>query len=214
MKIVAHTFVSLDGVMQGPGGAQEDTSGGFDLGGWVTPLFDETGGRIVAGWFAATDCILLGHNTFDIFSGYWPQVVDPDDPIAAAINTRPKYVAATRAVDPGPWADHTTVLGPDLLTELTSVKAQPGGELQIHGSHGLLQSLHGTGLIDEYRVCVFPVILGRGKRLFEVGTRPSGFEVVGRESTDTGVTVLTLTPKPYTIGHFAIQDGRDTAVVA
>ena len=126
MKITAHTFISLDGVMQGPGGAQEDTSNGFELGGWIVPWFDDSAGAVVASWFAKPAALLLGHSTFDIFRSFWPQVVDDADPVAKAINTRAKYVAATTPVDAEPWADATTVLGADSLTELRRLKETPG----------------------------------------------------------------------------------------
>ena len=212
MKITAHTFISLDGVMQGPGGAQEDTSNGFELGGWIVPWFDDSAGAVVASWFAKPAALLLGHSTFDIFRSFWPQVVDDADPVAKAINTRAKYVAATTPVDAAPWADATTVLGADSLTELRRLKETPGPDLQIHGSHGLLQTLHGTGLIDEYHVIVFPVVVGTGKRLFADGTPPTGFQALSHTTWDSGITSLVLQPTAFRTGVYEVEDGRETAV--
>lgn len=212
MKLTAHTFVSLDGVMQGPGGVEEDPSGGFTRGGWLVPLADDDMNRIVTDWFTSTEAMLLGHTTYDLFRGYWPQVAQDGDAISRAINTRPKYVAATRPFDSDPWASTTTVLGGDLVAEVRALKDLPGGELQIHGSHGLLQSLQTAGLIDEYRVLVFPVVVGSGKRLFEPAIAPAGFRVVSRDATSTGATLLNLVPGNFSAGAFAVRDGREVAV--
>jgi len=211
VKLTAHVFVSIDGVMQGPGGADEDRSDGFSHGGWLVPLADEDMNRIVSDWFASTDAFLLGHTTYDLFCGFWPQVTQ-DDLISREINTRPKYVAATGAVDVGPWSDTTTVLGSDVIAEIRRLKQQPGRELQIHGSHTLLQALHGTGLIDEYRLLVFPVVIGSGKRLFEPAPTPSSFRVVSRDTTSAGATLLNLVPATFSAGTFAVEDGREVAV--
>ena len=213
MRLTAHTFVSLDGVMQGPGGPQEDRSNGFTAGGWLVPLSDEDMGRIVADWFSTTGALLLGHTTYDLFRGYWPQVDQNGSTVSRAINTLPKYVAATNPVEVDPWADTTAVIDGDLVAAVRRVKDEPGGELQIHGSHGLIQALHATGLIDEYRLIIFPVVVGSGKRLFEPGTTPSGFRVATSETTSTGATVLNLVPTPLAVGEFTVDAGRDVAVL-
>jgi dihydrofolate reductase len=212
MKITAHTFTTIDGVMQGPGGAEEDTTNGFSLGGWVVPWFDDAAGAVVGGWFAADAEMLLGHTTYNLFRSFWPQIVDESDVVAKAINSRPKYVAATGEVVRGPWADTTTVLG-DVVAELTERKQQGGADLQIHGSHGLLQTLHGTGLIDEYHVIVFPVVLGTGKRLFDTGTAATGFDVLSQQRWDSGLASMILQPKPFRAGDYQIEDGREITVL-
>jgi dihydrofolate reductase len=213
MRLTAHTFVSIDGVMQGPGGPDEDRSGGFSAGGWLVPLSDEDMGRIVVDWFGATGALLLGHTTYDLFRGFWPDVDQDGDAVSRAINTRPKYVAATTPVEVGPWAETTTVIDGDLVATIRRLKDERGDELQIHGSYGLLQALQATGLIDEYRLIIFPVVVGSGKRLFEPGMTPTGFVVVSRDTTSTGATVLNLVPTPLAVGAFTVDDGRDVAVV-
>ncbi len=213
MRLAAHTFVSLDGVMQGPGGPQEDRSNGFTCGGWLVPLADEDMGRIVTDWFSATGALLLGHTTYDVFRGYWPLVDQNGSTVSRAINTRRKYVAATNPVEVDPWADTTTVIDGDLVATVRRIKDEPGDELQIHGSHGLMQGLHATGLIDEYRLIIFPVVVGSGKRLFEPGTTPSGFRILSSETTSTGATVLNLVPTALAVGEFTVDAGRDVAVL-
>ena len=177
------------------------------------PLADEDMGRIVADWFSATGALLLGHTTYDVFRGYWPLVDQNGSTVSRAINTRRKYVAATNPVEVDPWADTTTVIDGDLVATVRRIKDEPGDELQIHGSHGLMQGLHATGLIDEYRLIIFPVVVGSGKRLFEPGTTPSGFRLLSSETTSTGATVLNLVPTPLAVGEFTVDAGRDVAVL-
>lgn len=210
MRLTLHTFTSLDGVMQGPGGPDEDTSGGFRHGGWFMPFTeDETFGEIVAGWFTKAEEFLLGRTTYDLFWPYWSKVTDPDDPVAAALNTLPKHVVSTTLRDPQ-WSG-TTVLDPARLVEdVLALKAGPGGELQVHGSHQLARSLHDAGLIDEYRIFVAPVVLGEGKRLFDVGAVTSGFAVAATRTTGSGLLYAELTPAPLEIGEAVVEDGKDT----
>jgi dihydrofolate reductase len=192
MRLTVHTFVTLDGVMQGPGGPDEDRSGGFAHGGWMMPLSDEDFGRIVTGWFQNADALLLGRTTYGLFAGFWPEVTDPDDPVAAALNSLPKHVASTTLSDPT-WAN-TSVIEGDVLAGVQALKEQPGRELQVHGSCGLVHTLHDAGLVDEYRLLLAPVVLGSGKKLFPDGTAPTGFEVAATETTSTGCTYLVLRP--------------------
>src|SRR5579872_6443147 len=131
MKLTVHEFLTLDGVMQGPGGAAEDTTGGFSRGGWLIPYADEDFGVIVSSWFSQAEAILLGRTTYTLMHGYWSQVTDQDNVVAAALNGRPKYVASATLRDPE-W-QHTTVLSGDITDQVRRLKERPGGELQVHG---------------------------------------------------------------------------------
>ena len=209
MLLTVHTFVSLDGVMQGPGGPEEDTSGGFTRGGWVVPYTDEGFGEIVSGWFAEAGAFLLGGTTYRLFDGYWPQVTDPADPVAGKLNRLPKYAVSTTLTDPG-WAG-TTVIADDVVARVAALKQAEGGELQVHGSCGLIHTLHDAGLVDEYRLIVFPVVLGQGKRLFETGSSPAAFRLAASRTTDSGLLSLTLRPSGDVVqGDHTVVDGRDT----
>ena len=177
MKITVNAFLSLDGVMQAPGGRGEDPSGGFERGGWVIPYTtDDDFGQIVSGWFEEADAFLLGRRTFEIFRAYWPRVTDPDDRVARDLNAKPKFVVSRTLTDStAGWADTTVI---DSLGGVARLKGQLTGELQVHGSRALAHALHDAGLVDEYRLIVFPTVVGDGKRLFEHPSRPSGFTVV------------------------------------
>jgi dihydrofolate reductase len=206
MRLTIHAFLTLDGVMQGAGGVDEDTSGGFERGGWLVPFVDEGFAEIVGGWFERTDAVLLGRTTYDRMYPYWSQVDDPGNPAAVKLNGRPKYVASRTLTDPE-WR-HTTVLEGDVLERVRELRERPGGELQVHGSCLLARDLHAAGLVDEYRLLVFPVTVGQGKRLFVDGMPPSGFSVTGSRTTPAGATYVALTPAPFRHGgSFAVTDG-------
>jgi dihydrofolate reductase len=208
MKLTVHTFVTLDGVMQGPGGPDEDRSGGFDQGGWLMPLTDQDFGRIVGGWFENADALLLGRTTYGLFESFWPQVTDPNDPVATAINTLPKHVASTTLNQPT-W-HNTSVFEGDVVTAVTALKEAPGRELQVHGSCGLVSTLHDAGLVDEYRIIVAPVVVGGGKKLFRDGAAPTGFELVDSERTAAGCTYLVLRPAGgVQVAEASIEDGKE-----
>jgi dihydrofolate reductase len=207
MKLTVHTFLSVDGVLQGPGGPDEDRSGGFDRGGWLVPYVDDDFGAIVTSWFEKPDAFLLGRKTFQIFESYWPNVTDPNDIVATKLNSLPKYVP-TSTLGTASW-QNTTVLSGDLADRVGELKAQDGGELQVHGSGALARSLYEAGLIDELRLMVFPVCVGTGKRLFGDGEPPSGFTLVDSKITSAGVVYSALTPAPFQFGEVGLEDGRE-----
>lgn len=207
MKLTVHAFVTLDGVMQGPGGLEEDQTNGFDRGGWLVPHVDEGFGRIVDGWFAEADAFLLGRTTYDLMASYWPQVTDPDSPVASALNGLPKHVVSTTLTNPS-WPG-TTVIPSTVVEAVSALKDQPGRELQVHGSWQLLRTLHDAGLIDEYHLLVFPVVLGTGKRLFADGATPAAFTLLNQEVTGAGVTHQVLRPTTFTTGGLSVEDGRE-----
>jgi dihydrofolate reductase len=212
MKLTVHTFTSMDGVMQGLGGPDEDRSGGFPHGGWMAAYVDDGMGQIVDGWFARAEAFLLGRSTYEMMCPYWSQVTDPDDTVGRKLNAAPKYVAS-RTLSKVDW-HHASLLSADLEGDIRALKEQQGGELQLHGSWQLVQSLHGLGLIDEYRVLAFPVALGQGKRLFHDGTSPNGFELVETSTTDAGAVSIMLRPAgPLRQGEFVVEDGTEATLL-
>jgi dihydrofolate reductase len=205
MRLTLHTFLTLDGVMQAPGGPDEDPEGGFQHGGWSYPYGDEDFGAAVTGWFANVDAFLLGRKTYDIFAGHWPKVTDADDPIASKLNALPKYVASTTLTAPD-WND-TTVLGLDVVAEVAKLKARPGKELQVHGSGAFAQTLIAHDLIDEYRLLFFPVVVGSGKKLFNDREKAAALRLVSATTTSTGVIIATYEPAgPAQYGSYALDD--------
>ena len=148
-------------------------------------------GRAVDGWFDQADAFLLGRKTYDIFAGYWPGITDETDPIATRLNKLPKYVAS-RSLTKADWAN-TTILGGD-VPAVAKLKTEPGRELQVHGSGALVQSLFDHGFIDEYRLLIYPVVLGEGKRLFTDGRTPTSLKLIDAKTTSTGVAMHTYQP--------------------
>lgn len=188
MKLTTTTHVSVDGVMQGLGGADEDRSGGFERGGWLVPHFDDETGQFMDEVFRRVDAFLLGRRTYEIFAGSWGKMSDPgDNPVAVGFNTLPKYVASTTLEDPE-WAN-TTVLSGDLASAIRELKAQPGRELQVHGSGTLVRWLLDNDLVDELNLLVFPVIVGDGTRLFPDKGLDIALELVESRTTPKGVTI-------------------------
>ncbi|MCZ0981954.1 dihydrofolate reductase family protein [Streptomyces diastatochromogenes] len=194
-------FLTLDGVIQAPGGPEEDPSEGFEHGGWSAPFDDEDFGRRVTEIFARPTAFLLGRRTYDIFAGYWPRQTDPDNPVATKLNALPKYVATTTLTS-ADW-ENTTLLRGDVVKEVTALKESLDGEIQMHGSAGLARTLLDHDLIDTLHLQVFPVVLGTGRRLFSDGVRPTAFRLTDARVTSTGVTLHTyeLAGRP-TYGSF------------
>lgn len=186
-KLVVVEFVTLDGVMQAPGGADEDREGGFAHGGWVVPHFDEQLGAHMVALIRRAGALLLGRKTYDIFAAAWPDTPD-DDPIAQVYNRIPKYVAS-RSQRTLEWAG-SQQLGADVAGEVAKLKEQEGGEIQVPGSGELVETLLKGELIDEFHVIVFPVIAGSGKRLFDEGARPRGLSLKRADTTANGVVIL------------------------
>ncbi|WP_326563947.1 dihydrofolate reductase family protein [Micromonospora peucetia] len=213
MEISVHTFVSLDGVMQGPGGAEEDTSSGFTRGGWLVPHSGDGQLDAVDGWFRQADAFLLGRRTFDMMRGYWTQVTDPDNLVATALNTWPKYVVSNTLSDAdAAWGNTTVLRGGDIVEQVRRLKGQPGGELQVHGSWQLARALHDAGLVDTYRLLQFPVVVGDGKRLFADGAVPATYRITGSEVLGGGAVSLTLRQAGFDTtgaGEFVVRDGRE-----
>jgi dihydrofolate reductase len=190
-KLTLTQFVTLDGVVQSPGGPDEDPSSGFAKGGWLPPFADDPlFGEVMGARFDKAGGFVLGRRTYEIFAAWWPNVGD-EDPTAAKLNHLPKYVASTTlgSVD---W-EHTTILDGDVVEAVTQLKGEGGGELQIHGSGRLAQTLMRHNLIDVYELLVFPVVLGEGKRLFETGIDRS-MSLASSRATDSGLVVLTYEP--------------------
>jgi dihydrofolate reductase len=208
MKLTTTTFVSLDGVAQGPGGPDEDRRDGFALGGWLVPFADEEFGVRVTEIFGHGDAFLFGRVTYELMAAFWPSVTDPNDAVAARFNSRPKHVVSRTLAEAG-WAGTTIVRG-DLRAAVEELKAQPGDELQVHGSCRLVRSLHDLGLVDEYRVFTFPVVLGGGLRLFSEGAAPTGFELVDHGRSASGITFSTLRPTgPVSRGTVELEGGAE-----
>ena len=193
MKLTTITHVTVDGVMQGLGGADEDRRGGFERGGWAPPLFVDEASTFLNGVFQRADAFLLGRRTHEIFAGSWGVWPDPgDSPIWTALNTKPKYVASTTLTEPR-WVN-TTVLSGDSAAAVGKLKARPAGELQVHGSGNLIRWLLDNQLVDEITLLTYPVIVGQGMRLFPDTGRDRALELVESRATSSGVTIQVYRP--------------------
>ncbi len=208
-KLVVGTFLTLDGVMQAPGGPDEDRDGGFPHGGWLVPYFDEKMGEIMTEWTKRAGAFLLGRKTYEIFAGSWPKSTDPADEIATALNTRPKFVAS-RTLDKVEWSNSILLKG-DVAREVAKLKAQEGGEIQVHGSGDLLQTLLKHDLIDTLRIWQFPVVIGTGKRLFGEGTIPGSFRLVDTQLVTTGA-VLHVYERAGDLRYGEVEVGKETVI--
>lgn len=210
MKLTVHEFLTLDGVMQGPGAPDEDTSGGFERGGWQVPFTEDADfGRIVGEWFERVEEFLLGRTTYDMMYEYWSRVTDPADIVAAKLNGLPKHIVSSTFAEPE-WAN-STVIGGDVVGRVQELKKRPGGELQVHGSWQLVRTLHEAGLIDEYRLMVFPVVVGPGKRLFDAHSPASGFTLVDSAVTGSGAVYQVLRPAAFRAGRYLVEGGREVS---
>lgn len=208
-KLIVTTFVTLDGVMQAPGGPDEDRAGGFEHGGWLVPYADEDLGRLITPWTEQASAFLLGRGTYEIFAAHWPRVTDPEDAVARALNGRPKYVAS-KTLKKAEW-NNSTVLSGDVVKAVAALKKEGTGEIQVHGSYGLLQTLNTSSLVDEYRVWIHPVVLGSGKRLFEPGAVPAALKLSATTTTSTGVVVNTyVRADRVRYGEFSVSEETTT----
>jgi dihydrofolate reductase len=185
-------FLSLDGVMQAPGASEEDTEGGFQLGGWQRPYGDDVLGAAASEGMSATDAYLFGRKTYEHMAAYWP-TAPADDPYAQHLNSMPKYVASTtlRSVE---WANSTLIEG-NVAEEVANLKQQPGRNIGVLGSGQLVQTLIEHDLIDEYFLAMFPIVLGSGKRLFREADQPRRLRLVDSKTTTTGGVLLTYRPE-------------------
>jgi dihydrofolate reductase len=208
-KVIAATFVSLDGVMQAPGGPEEDPAGGFKFGGWTFHHWDEVMGEAMGATFNAPFDLLLGRKTYDIFAAHWPYA-DSSDPIAKSFNAVRKYVA-TRSDQPLTW--NNSVALRDGAAEVAKLKQQDGPTLLIQGSSELIQTLLANDLIDEFRLLVFPVLLGKGKKLFGNGTLPVGLKLLESKASSTGVIMSTyVRAGEVSTGSFALEQPTEAEV--
>jgi dihydrofolate reductase len=192
MKLTTTTQVSVDGVMQAPGGSDEDRSGGFERGGWAMGLFDNEVATFVNEVYQRADAFLFGRWTFELFAGYWGVMEAGSHTIADALNTRPKYVASTTLTDPQ-WAD-TTVLSGDVAAAIGELKAKPGGELQVHGSGALTRWLLENDLVDEMNLLIVPVVVGQGTRLFPDTGPDIALDLLDSRSFPKGTTLQVYRP--------------------
>ncbi|MEO8119961.1 MAG: dihydrofolate reductase family protein [Rhodoferax sp.] len=187
-ELTLTAFLTLDGVMQAPGGPNEDTSGGFAHGGWLVPYADADMGQFMVEVLARADAFMLGRGTYEIFAAHWPRVTDPADSIATALNGLPKYVAS-KTLERADWQGTTVIR--DVAGEIARLKPQYPREIQVHGSPGLAQTLLAKDLVDVYHLLHFPLVLGSGKRLFGAGTVPAGLKLAATQTTSTGVVIST-----------------------
>src|SRR6202453_2789423 len=209
MKLTVQTFLTLDGVMQAPGGPEEDPSEAFSHGGWQAPFPDPAVGEFIIHLNSHASAFLFGRRTFDIFRGYWPDQTDPANPIATAINSLPKYVASN-SLGPadvtwrGEHSDTARLLTGDLDATVRALKDESGDELQIWGSGRLLQTLLQHELVDRFRLMTFPVVLGSGRRLFNDGILPTTMRAVDLAVAERGIVIGTYEPAGP-VGHGEMQ---------
>jgi dihydrofolate reductase len=201
-KLIVSTFLTLDGVMQAPGGPEEDDSGGFAHGGWSVNYWDQQMGQVMGEAMSTPFDLLLGRKTYDIFAAYWPHATD--QPGAKPLNDATKYVVS-RSRPILEWSESVLIEG-DAAEGIAALKQEDGPELQVHGSGNLIQTLLRHNLADEYRLWVFPLVIGSGKRLFSDGTLPSALKLVDSKVSTTGVVIGTYEPAGEIVtGSFALE---------
>ena len=201
-RLITNTFLTLDGVMQAPGGPDEDADGGFGLGGWSVNFWDDHMGQTMGETMGVPFDLVLGRRTYDIFAAHWPRATEEDG--AKPLNEATKYVASRQS--PALEWQNSVLLDDDVPTAIAALKETDGPELQVHGSGDLLQTLMRHDLIDEYRLWIFPVLVGTGKRLFADGVVPASLELVTSSVSTTGVVIGTYRPAgAVTIGSFALE---------
>jgi len=196
--------------MQAPGGPDEDREGDFRHGGWLVPYFDEKFGEVMTEWTKRAGAFLLGRKTYEMFAASWPKSTDPSDEIAAALNTRPKFVAS-RTLDKVNW-NNSHLLEGDVAEEVAKLKAKEGGEIQVHGSGNLLQTLLEHDLIDTLRIWQFPVVVGAGKRLFGEGTIPRSFRLLDTQQNTRGA-VLHVYERAGGLKYGEVDVGKETVII-
>lgn len=201
--LVINAFMTLDGIMQAPGGPEEDQSGNFKYGGWSANYWDETMMKTMDEFMGKDFDLLLGRKTYEIFNAHWPYI--KNDPIGDKLNTSKKYVV-TKTLDKADWQNTSLIKG-DAVKEIIKLKQQEGPELQVHGSANLIQTLLKNNLVDEIQIMIFPVIIGKGKRLFEEGIIPSEMKLVDQKATATGTIITKYKPSgEINIGSFALEE--------
>jgi dihydrofolate reductase len=199
MRLTVTTFMSIDGVMQSPGAPEEDPRDGFELGGWLPPHFDDETGQYMNEVFDEADAFLLGRRTYQAMAGFWPSVTDPANRVGAQLNALRKNVV-TSTLTELTWANSVPVRG-DIAQRVAELKKAPGRELQVHGSAALVHFLASHGLVDAYRLVIFPVVLGHGYRLFADGTPPTTMRLTGTRATGRGIVMHTYeTAGPLAFG--------------
>lgn len=204
MRLTVTTFMTLDGVVQGPGAPDEDRSGGFEQGGWLVLYADDDMGELIGARFAKAGAFLLGRRTYEIFAGHWPHVPD-DNPVAAALNRFPKYVVST-TLETTEW-ENSSLISTDVVEQIAALKEQPGDELQVHGSGRLVKTLSAHGLVDEHQLLVYPVVLNYGRRLFDGLPAPAAFRLAESRTTSRGVLAVTYLPAGQpTYDSFAVPE--------
>ncbi len=200
-KLIVNTFITLDGVIQAPGGPEEDPTGGFTYGGWSVNYWDDMMGQVMGESMARPSELLLGRKTYEIFAAHWPYI--KDDPVADKLNSVKKYVVS-RTLDEASWNNSTLVTG-EVSQAIRNLKEQNGPEIQVHGSSNLIQTLLKHDLIDEFRLWIFPVTIGKGKRLFGEGTQPAHLKLIDSKTSTTGVIIATYEPSgELKTGSFAL----------
>jgi len=204
-KIVVSEFLTLDGVYQGPGDANEDRSGGFTQGGWQLPFFDDLQGSIISDGMANSGGFLLGRRTYEIFAAYWPNQ-PADDPLAAILNGLPKHVASTTLSEPLAW-QNSNLINRDVATEVAKLKEQPGKDIQVIGSGELVRTLMQHDLVNVYQLMIHPIVLGSGRRLFRDGSATSTMRLVDSKTSTTGVLIVTYEPA-RTAGEATTASGQ------